>query len=86
MISKDCEDFRLKCEQEISILRSERGALEEVISSLQKECETLKMSLVKEFEASDNLRNQLAKLSKESKETDGVKKTTNFCFLSHFRR
>lgn len=49
-------------------LREERVALEEVIVSLRTECETLRTSLNNEFTTNDNLKSQVNRLTKSSKE------------------
>ena len=65
---QETENLRLKYEKEMSTLRDERVALEEVIVSLRTECETLRESLNHEFQTSDGLKSQLTKLTKGTKE------------------
>lgn len=64
--------MRSKHESEVNILRKERGALEDVISSLRAECDTLKASLNREYETNDNIKKQLNKLTKSAKQSDEV--------------
>lgn len=66
------EEVRSKHESEVSILRKEREALEDVISSLRAECDTLKTSLNREYETNENIKKQLNKLTKTAKQSDEV--------------
>ena len=56
----------------MDILRNERVALEEVITTLRVECDNFKQNLNKEFETNDNLKLQLNRLTKETKDFEEV--------------
>lgn len=65
---QEVENLKVKYEKEMGTLREERVALEEVIVSLRTECETLRSSLNNEFTTNDNLKTQVSRLTKSSKE------------------
>lgn len=56
----------------MNILRKERVALEEVINSLRVECETLKTSLNREYEANDSHKKQINRFNKTLKQAEEV--------------
>lgn len=65
--------MKSKYEKEMETLRNERSAMEEVIVSQRNECETLKASLNNEFYQTDQLKSQLNRLAKETKEQEDEK-------------
>ena len=56
----------------MNLVRSERAALEDVIGSLRKENETLRISLSREFDTNDAFKAQINRLNKEHKELEAV--------------
>jgi hypothetical protein len=56
----------------MEILRNERASLEDSITTLRNECETLKTSLNKEFETNDSLKMQLNRINKGTKQLEEV--------------
>ena len=65
--------MKQKYEKDMETLRNERIALENVIVSQRNECETLKVSLNHEFAINDNIKQQLNRVNKGSKELEDQK-------------
>jgi regulator of replication initiation timing len=79
-IYKESENLKTKYERDMEVLRNERVALEEVITTLRAECDNFKQNLNKEFETNDNLKLQLNRLSKETKDFEEVRFLFFFCY------
>ena len=54
------------------VLRQERIALEEAISSLRVECDTLKSSLNREYQAHDVDKKEISRINKSLKQIEEV--------------
>ena len=70
---KEWEIVKNKYEKDFDVLRNERIALEETISTMRNECDNLKTKLNKEFEKNDDLKSQVNRLTKGSKESEEKK-------------
>jgi hypothetical protein len=70
---QQCDEFREKCEREMKVLRDERKAFEETIDSLRNESEALRTSLTQAFLHGDNLKSELNRITKSTKEMEDQK-------------
>ena len=71
--TKEWETVKNKYDKDMEVLRNERVALEEVITTLRSECDNFKSKLTNEFEKNDDLKSQVNRLSKGSKECEEKK-------------
>ena len=71
--TKDWEMVKNKYEKDFEVLRNERLALEEVICTLRNECDNLMTKFNKEFEKNDELKSQVNRLTKGTKESEEKK-------------
>ena len=70
---QQCDELREKCEREMKVLREERKALEETIDSLRNESDALRTSLTQAFLNGDNLKTELNRITKSTKELEDQK-------------